>query len=164
MDAVRNYLSKTDSGNTYAPIDAAYTKNDTDTKYLAKTDAVRKYLTKTDADRKYATKVSSGTHLTRANAATVYLSKNEAASTYIDQFVFNTLVAPYMKTVDADGKYLSKREAASTYETKDTLRLTFTANGKTLANFLFYNSIIMVFTKVLKYIKQLLNLWYVAII
>ena len=46
----------------------------------------------------------------------------------------------------------------------DTLRLTFTANVKPLANFLFYNSIIMVFTKVLKYIKQLLNLWYLAII
>ena len=46
----------------------------------------------------------------------------------------------------------------------DTLRLTFTANGKLLENFLFYNSIIMFFTKVLKYIKQLLNLWYLAII
>ncbi len=46
----------------------------------------------------------------------------------------------------------------------ETLRLTFTANGQPRANFLFYNSIIMVFTKVLKYIKQLLNLWYLAII
>ncbi len=46
----------------------------------------------------------------------------------------------------------------------DTLRLTFTANGEPLVNFSFYNSIIMVFTKVLKYIKQLLNLWYLAII
>ena len=46
----------------------------------------------------------------------------------------------------------------------DTLRLMFTANVKLLANFLFYNSIIMVFTKVLKYIRQLLNLWYLAII
>ena len=40
----------------------------------------------------------------------------------------------------------------------DTLRLTFTGNVKPLANFLFYNSIIMVFTEVLKYIKQLLKM------
>ena len=33
----------------------------------------------------------------------------------------------------------------------ETLRLTFTANGKPLANFIFYNFIIMVFTKVLKH-------------
>ena len=36
----------------------------------------------------------------------------------------------------------------------DTLRLTFTANVKPLANFLFYNSIIMVFTKFLNILNN----------
>ena len=45
-------------------------------------------------------------------------------------------------------------------------RLTFIYGKRQTASevFDFYNSIIMAFTKVLKYIKQLLNLWYFAII
>ena len=47
-------------------------------------------------------------------------------------------------------------------KTLETSRLTFTANVKPLTKF--FTTIITAFTLVLKYIKQLLNLWYLTMI
>ena len=44
------------------------------------------------------------------------------------------------------------------------LKIDVYGKRQTASEFFYFTTIIMVFTKVLKYIKQLLNLWYLAII
>ena len=55
-----------------------------------------------------------------------------------------------------------KRQFPVQCPTLETSRLTFTANVKPLTKF--FTTIITAFTLVLKYIKQLLNLWYLTMI
>ncbi len=130
-DASNTYLSKTDATNTYAPVDASYTKSESDTKYELKGGgglSASGFTMSGDINmggheviglddpsgdssatsKKYVddevAKVNSGSGggLDQAAADNRYLQKTDASSTYETK-------------TDASNTYLSKTDASNTY-------------------------------------------------